>query len=322
MTLLAWLVYIPLQILWLPFSIIGALWVAYRQIWRSKVLGLSRTAVEIVNGRWTAHVFGLREDTASYRLAGQLPNNSVLGLRLALFPLMVARMIAGKPILYPRLPDDDATAGIASMVFSRSARFDSLIEGHAGSAAQLVVLGAGLDTRAYGPLANRNLAMFELDQAATQQAKRQAVKRARLKADHVHYVEVDFADPNWIDALIASPYDPALKTIFLWEGVTLYLSEADVRATLAAIKAHAAPGSAVVLDFYGHRMLAMASKGAAARTLAATGETFGFGFDLSADAEGVLSAFAKSVGYRKGKHYFIGSAHKSGAYLVVAELVL
>ena len=319
MTFIAWLIYIPLQILWLPLSILGVVWVAYKQIVRSKALGLSQTAVEIVNGRWTGHVFGLREDDASCKLAGNLPNNSVLGLSLALFPLMVARVIAGKPILYPQLPEDSAS-GIANMVFSRSRRFDDLIERYADSAAQLVVLGAGLDIRAYGPLAENGLVMFELDKAETQQAKRMAVARAKLSFDHVHYVEIDFTDPHWINALLASAYDPAKTTIFLWEGVTLYLSEANVRATLAAIKANAAPGSAVVLDFYGQRMLDLARKGAMAKTLEATGETMDFGFDFAADSETVLTAFATSAGFHLGSHFFLGSSHKKGAYMVVAAL--
>jgi methyltransferase (TIGR00027 family) len=319
MIYVAWLIYVPLQILWLPFSILGAIWVAYKQIARSKALGLSQTAVEIINGRWTGHVFGLRKDVASYKLAGKLPNNSVLGLRITLFPLMVARLIAGRPILYPQLPEDEKS-GIANMVFSRSRRFDSLLERYADRAEQLVVLGAGLDTRAYGPLANNNLILFELDKSSTQQAKRQSVKRAKLDFDHVHFVEIDFADPHWVNALVASPYDPAKRTIFLWEGVTLYLSEADVRATLAAIKAHAAPGSAVVLDFYGNRMLDMARKGTRAKSLEATGETMDFGFDFAIDAEGVLSAFVTSLGFRLVPHYFLGSSHKAGAYMVIVSL--
>ena len=133
MTFIAWLIYIPLQILWLPLSVLGVLWVAYKQIWRSKALGLSQTAVEIINGRWTGHVFGLRKDVASYRLAGQLPNNSVFGLWITLFPLWIARMIAGKPILYPQLPDDKDSR-ITNMVFSRSQRFDELIAHYAGKA--------------------------------------------------------------------------------------------------------------------------------------------------------------------------------------------
>ncbi|MEL6830243.1 MAG: SAM-dependent methyltransferase [Pseudomonadota bacterium] len=319
MNFIAWLIYVPLQILWLPFSILSGLWVAYKQIARSKALGLSQTAVEIVNGRWTGHMFGLREDPASFRLAGKLPNNSVSGLLVALFPLWVAKMIAGRPILYPQLPEDE-NSGIANMVFSRSRRFDSLLAGYADAAEQMVVLGAGLDTRAYGPLAQMNLIMFELDKASTQRAKRQSVKRAKLDFEHVHFVEIDFADPNWINALLGSPYDPAKPALFLWEGVTLYLSEANVRATLAAIKANAAPGSAVVLDFYGNRMLDLARKGAMAKSLEATGETMNFGFNFAVDAEGLLSAFVKSLGFDLGPHYFLGSSHKKGPYMAVAAL--
>ena len=60
MIALAWLVYIPLQILWLPISLLGVIWVAYKQIAVSKRMGVSQTAVEIINGRWTMDVFGLR----------------------------------------------------------------------------------------------------------------------------------------------------------------------------------------------------------------------------------------------------------------------
>jgi len=74
------------------------------------------------------------------------------------------------------------------------------------SGAQFVVLGAGFDTRAYGPLSKQGLAMFELDQAANQRVKRKAVRRAGLGGDHVNYIAVDFAQPQWIKSLTESPY--------------------------------------------------------------------------------------------------------------------
>jgi methyltransferase (TIGR00027 family) len=315
------LIYIPLQILWLPLSIIGGLWVTYKQIWISRKLGLSQTAVAVVNQRLIADVFGLRQDAPARLLAGKLPNNSILGARLLLFPLLAARAIAGKPILYPLLPDDDKV-GLASMIFCRSVRFDSLIAARVADVAQFVVLGAGFDTRAYGPLSKQGLAMFELDQAANQRVKRKAVRRAGLGGDHVNYIAVDFAQPQWIKSLTESSYDPSLKSIFLWEGVTLYLSEPDVRATLAVIKANAAAGSVLLLDLYATRFLAIASGGAAGKTLRATGEGLRFGLDFSGNPEGVLEAFASSAGFDLGRHYFLGSAHKKGAYMVVAEFVV
>jgi methyltransferase (TIGR00027 family) len=321
MVLLAWLIYIPMQILWLPLSIVGALWVAYKQVWVSRKLGLSQTAVAMLNQRWIADLFGLRQDAPSRRLAGKPPNNSLFGARLLLFPLLAARAIAGKPILYPLLPDDNQV-GLGSMIFCRSLRFDDLIAAHEADVAQFVVLGAGFDTRAYGPLSKRGLAMFELDQAANQRAKRKAVKRAGLGGDHVNYIEVDFAQPQWIQLLTQSSYDRSLKSIFLWEGVTLYLSEPDVRATLAVIKANAAAGSVLLLDLYATRFVAIAQGGVAGKTLSATGEGLRSGLDFSGNPEGVLEDFASSAGFDLGHHYFLGSAHKKGPYMLVAEFVV
>ncbi len=50
---LSWIVYNPLQILFIPIAIVGALLVVYKQIVVSKRLDLSLTAIEVINGRWT-----------------------------------------------------------------------------------------------------------------------------------------------------------------------------------------------------------------------------------------------------------------------------
>ena len=87
MAIIGLLLYIPLQIVFIPVAILGGLLVAYKQIVVSKRLGISQTAIEIINGRWTMHVFGMRDDDASARLAAVLPNTSLFGLWLCLFPL-------------------------------------------------------------------------------------------------------------------------------------------------------------------------------------------------------------------------------------------
>lgn len=162
--------------------------------------------------------------------------------------------------------------------------------------------------------------MFELDFAATQAAKRAAAARTGLDTGRVTYVAVDFARPGWIEALTATGYDPTAKAIFPWEAVTLYLSETKVRATLDAIGAHAAPGSVVILDLYGARMLEMAHKGAFAKTPEATDETLGFGLDLATDGPAAVADFATSAGYGLGAVHLLGSAHRKGAILAVATL--
>lgn len=320
MTVIAWLIYVPLQLAWLPLSILGAVWVGYKQILVSRRLGLSQTAIEIINGRWTGDVFGLRPDPGSRRLARHLPNTSTAGLALCLFPLLVARWIAGRPMLYPLRPADEA-AGLANLVFSRSPRFDQLIEAHRARVEQVVILGAGLDTRAYGPLAATGLSLFELDQPTEQRAKRAALSRAGISSDHVCFVEVDFAAGEWSGALLHSGFDPARPTLFLWEGVTLYLSDADIARTLKTLHLLSAPGSVLLLDLYATRFLALARKGAMAAVLEQTGEGVAFGLDLSSDAPACLDRFAAAHGLRVDAAYFLGSAHRQGPFAVIAALL-
>jgi len=55
MSLLSLLLYIPLQVLFIPMAIVGVVLVAYKQMVVSKRLGVSQTAIEVINGRWTMH---------------------------------------------------------------------------------------------------------------------------------------------------------------------------------------------------------------------------------------------------------------------------
>ena len=57
MKYLSFIVYIPLQILAIPLAIVGLLLTAYKQIIVSKRLGVSQTAIEIINGRWTCLLY-------------------------------------------------------------------------------------------------------------------------------------------------------------------------------------------------------------------------------------------------------------------------
>jgi methyltransferase (TIGR00027 family) len=319
MIALAWLVYIPLQILWLPISLLGVMWVAYKQIAVSQRMGVSQTAVEIINGRWTMDVFGLRRDEPARKLASAIPNNSIAGLWLTLFPLWLARQIAGEPFLYPTLPSPE-NAGLANLVPSRTMEFDALISANSDTADQLVVLGAGLDTRVFGALNQNIVSLFELDQKAMQAYKREHLKKADIETTKVQFVEVDFADPDWITGLMATSYNPKKRTIFLWEGVTLYLSESAVQNTLVALKSQAAPGSVVLADFYSQHFVNMSKGKAVNNVLEATGESLNLGLDFSDDAEAALRAFISSQGLALGRHQFLGGGDKKGPFMVIAEL--
>ena len=176
-------------------------------------------------------------------------------------------------------------------------------------------MGAGYDTRCYGDLKNKNLIFFELDHAKTQKLKIECLKKAGIETSHVTFVPVDFSTENWYEQLKNAGYDPVKKSIFLWEGVTHYLSESDVRKTLKEIKEHTAAGSILVADFYAQRMLAL-------KGIKATNELLNFGLDFSSDKENVLKSFLASKNVKLGDFYFMGHKTKKGAYGVVAEIIV
>jgi hypothetical protein len=102
MSVFSFPVFVLLQIAFLPLALVGVLLVAYKQMVVSKRLGVSQTAIEVLNGRWTMHVFDIRRDQAAAQLAGIVPNTSTFGLWLVLFPLWVKHKMSGTYFGYPR----------------------------------------------------------------------------------------------------------------------------------------------------------------------------------------------------------------------------
>ncbi|GAA2086481.1 SAM-dependent methyltransferase [Kitasatospora saccharophila] len=122
---------------------------------------------------------------------------------------------------------------------------------HGRENGQLVILGAGLDTRAWRLAALAQAEVWEVDHPASQQDKRTRLAAAEAEpvAREVHFTAVDFATDDLATALDAAGHDPAAPTTWLWEGVVPYLTRQQVRATLAALAARTAPGSTLVLNY-------------------------------------------------------------------------
>lgn len=115
---------------------------------------------------------------------------------------------------------------------------------------QLVILGAGYDSRAYRFDLPGRVKTFEIDHPLTQAAKLEKVRRIFGKIpEHVRYVPVDFNTQSLSERLLSSGYDPSPISLFIWQGVTMYLTIEAVDATLAFIVKNATPGSAVVFDY-------------------------------------------------------------------------
>lgn len=120
---------------------------------------------------------------------------------------------------------------------------------------QVVILGAGFDTRA-ARLARGGVRFFEVDHPATQ-----AEKRAQLQqlpgypVDAVRLVACDFeSGDDFVDQLRAGGFAADRPAVVIWEGVTPYLTEDAVRATASRIATALAPASAVYFDYVGKRL--------------------------------------------------------------------
>jgi methyltransferase (TIGR00027 family) len=112
-----------------------------------------------------------------------------------------------------------------------------------------VILGAGLDSRAYRMKhLMRNVTVFEVDYGPTQAYKKMRVEEifGSLPA-HVVYVSIDFTRESLSDVLLKAGYLIGRVTFFVWEGVTYYIPEKAVRSTLRFVAA-SAPGSAIAFD--------------------------------------------------------------------------
>jgi len=163
-----------------------------------------------------------------------------------------AARVPGLRELIPRFIDR-RWPGPRSAVVARTRRIDDLIEGAlAEPLEQLVILGAGFDTRAYRLPGLRRLRVFEVDHPDTQAAKRRLLGRALAAApEHVRFVAIDFAQSDLASSMDAAGYRESARTLFLWEGTTNYLSEPAVDATLRWC-ARAAAGSRLLFT-YVHR---------------------------------------------------------------------
>ena len=133
----------------------------------------------------------------------------------------------------------------AAMMIARTVEIDDALRG--SLAPQVVILGAGLDGRAWRMDELRNAVVFEVDHPDSQSLKRERVTVLAQRAREVRFVPVDFTRDRLGDALGAAGHDPTQPTTWIWEGVVMYLTPEEVETTLAALLPRSAPGSRLVI---------------------------------------------------------------------------
>jgi len=143
--------------------------------------------------------------------------------------------------------------GIRSSIVARVRYFDDFVEKSSGNGLeQLVILGAGYDTRAYRIEGlKRNVKIFEVDHPNTQSFKIQKLEQIFGSVpEHVVYVPVDFENETLSQRLFDSGYDSSKKTLFIMEGLTMYIPPEAVDETLSFIVENSGKGSQIIFDYY------------------------------------------------------------------------
>jgi len=143
-----------------------------------------------------------------------------------------------------------AVPGSWSLIACRKRYIDDKLDEALPNIDSVVVLGAGMDTRAYRLARRSDIPVFEVDLPVNIARKKAAVAQAiGAVPASVRLVPVDFERDDLISALTGLGYRTDARTFFIWEGVTQYLSQDAVRATLVALRAAAPPGSRLVFTY-------------------------------------------------------------------------
>jgi methyltransferase (TIGR00027 family) len=212
--------------------------------------------------------------------------------------------------------------GVRASVIARSAIIDrQCVSALRNGVTQLVILGAGLDTRVHriGPFAD--VIAFEVDHPDTQRSKLARLKSARPSTGcTVRYVPVDFNHSAPDLGLQASGFDNFAQCVIVCEGISNYLDASAVESILRWCSER--PAGSELLFTYVHRDVLNAPEnylGTAQlnRSLARVGERLTFGstpeeMRIFVESLGMTIVSDRSAADFRADAYGIAASHIRG----------
>jgi methyltransferase (TIGR00027 family) len=230
-----------------------------------------------------------------------------------------ARVILGIPLFRWLFMRKIAPPGIYEYVLARTKLLDEVfIDALRNRFTQIVLLGAGFDTRALR-FTNENSGskIFELDVYATQQPKVEILNRRQIELPkELVFTPVDFNKESIADVLGKVGYATNEKSLFILEGVTMYLTSDAVDRTLDFIRCSAMEESIVAFDYVYASVLRRENKFYGEReiyeTVSSAGEGWTFGIE-----DGTIKDFLTQRGFKLMTHYMSSDLEK--AYLIADD---
>ena len=152
-------------------------------------------------------------------------------------------------LAYALLRDGPPPRGrLTDYLRNRTRFFDyHLLWALASDVRQIVLVGAGYDLRALR-FRTPGVRFFELDLPDTQSDKRYRLADLGLTDADITFVPIDLAHGTLGNDLVAAGHDRSRPSLFLCEGLLLYLDTATVRSLLHDLRACAAPASRLALS--------------------------------------------------------------------------
>jgi methyltransferase (TIGR00027 family) len=302
------LVFIIIEVVLLPVTIMGLVLFSVTFMLEWRTARTSMTAYDPLFTRWILDAQGKRKDEACRQLLYDLPGGSPFVIKLIMGPTLLAMRISGLTISMYDYPVYNSTS-IGGVLGHRTRFIDDALLSYLDSMTQVVILGAGWDTRVYNLDKQADVRAFEVDTAKTQTQKRKSLALADIDASGVIFATADFNKESWLDALKKVGFDPDKSTFVLWEGVTYYLEAQAVEATLQTVAAQLAPGSVIAFDYPAKHIIegdASLIYRLLVRTTQLIGEPWVFGISTEAPAEQQLAAFLEQNGLHLAAYEAIG----------------
>lgn len=313
--------YIPIQILFIPLAIAGIIHGLYREKENSKKYGVSFSAGQALQYRWVLHYFNLRKDSKSVEFIKHFPCESHFGLLAVYGPLIIMQRFFSfnKPLI--TLPD----MGKESLTATAGARvvlFDAIMKKYLDEVDQIVIPGVGYDLICLHFTEGKEKAIFELDQSKTITMKTDTLTKAQIKHEWIDFIEVNYETESWSKKLVEAGFDKSKKTLFLWQSVSHFLDEEQVRQTLKEMANLCTQDSIIVQDFYSKRFTAGQYSMAASKIrmmMGKMGEPWKFGIDMSEDPKSAVKNFLDECGLEMTEIYQFGEKLNIEPFYCVVE---
>jgi len=164
----------------------------------------------------------LFEDPYAVKL---LPSMLRLSMNIMKIPKFRDRIVRMREKQFP---------GFMGSLLCRTVYIDDVLkESIKGGVKTVVNLGAGLDTRPLRIPEAERIRFFEVDEPGIQEEKKKTLLKINgVLPPNVTFIPMDFNTQSLEDELEAAGFSKEIQTLYIWEGVTQYISPEAIETTL------------------------------------------------------------------------------------------